>query len=121
MPAKLLIWLRKRALRKKNLNSAIPDYRPIHIKVRGLQEDIRGIEEKVKENEKHHRLLSSENREADLLQTLQTKIDAYKNDQEEIKKQIPEEWGEKRKDFVTLTTAEKKSQACISSECRWGL
>ncbi|MBT4090382.1 MAG: TRAP transporter large permease subunit [Deltaproteobacteria bacterium] len=95
---------------EKNLNSAIPDYRPIHIKVRGLQEDIRGIEEKVKENEKHHRLLSSENREADLLQTLQTKIDAYKNDQEEIKKQIPEEWGEKRKDFVTLTTAEKKAK-----------
>ncbi len=95
---------------EKILNDAIPDYRPLHVKVRGLQADIMKIEKKVEENEKRHRLLSSENREAHILQSIQTTIEAFKNDQEELKKQIPAEWEEKRKVFVVLTKAEKKAR-----------
>ncbi len=95
---------------EKNLKNAIPEYSPLHHVVRGLQADIRKIGKKVEENEKRHRLLSSENSETDILKTLQTKIDALKNDQEELKKQIPGEWAEKRKVFVVLTKAEKKAK-----------
>ncbi|NQU64037.1 MAG: TRAP transporter large permease subunit, partial [SAR324 cluster bacterium] len=108
--AKTFELVEKARAAEKNLNTAIPDYRPLHVEVRQLQTDIREIEQKVQENEKRHRLLSSENRKGDLRETIQSRIDAFRVDQEELKKQIPAEWEEKRAVFVTLTKADQKAR-----------
>lgn len=108
--AKTFDLVEKARIAEKNLNAAIPDYRPLHINVRELQTEVRELQIEIDKNEKRHRLLTSENQKDDLRQTIQARIDAFRVEQEELKKRIPAEWDEKRKVFVTLTKADQKAR-----------
>ncbi len=79
------------------------DYRDLHFSVRKKQKKIRKIEKKIEKSKAEIRNLDKD----DLAEKnkIKLKIEDYKLEIEEIKKQIPEKWASKNKEFEILQKA----------------
>jgi tripartite ATP-independent transporter DctM subunit len=93
------------------LQSYVPEYRPIHRNVRGLQADIRKhaaemteLKEGIRRNTRNGGGLAGE----DVAAT--TRIAILEAEQQELTAALPANWDSARKQFLTLANAEKKAR-----------
>ncbi len=83
------------------------EYRPLHIKVRALQRDIRILDAEIKDlEERSSKLRGEEN--ASRRDRITKTIEGIKAEQEELRALIPSEWQDERKKFVEILKVESK-------------
>ena len=88
---------------EKEYNLFAEDYRDLHFSVRKKQKKIRKIENKIEKSKSAIRNLEKD----DLAEKnkIELKIEDYKLEIDEIKKQIPENWESKNKEFEIIQKA----------------
>ena len=88
---------------EKEYNLFAKDYRDLHFSVRKKQKKIRKIEKKIEKLKSEIRNLEKD----DLAEKnkIELKIEDYKLEIDEIKKQIPENWASKNKEFEIIQKA----------------
>lgn len=88
---------------EKEYNLFAEDYRDLHFNVRKKQKKIRKIEKKIEKSKAEIRNLEKDNLAEK--NKIELKIEDYKLEIDEIKKQIPEKWVSKNKEFEIIQKA----------------
>jgi tripartite ATP-independent transporter DctM subunit len=93
------------------VDAYIPEYEPVHRKARGLEGQIRLIDDDLKELKRDLRRLSShEDASESDLEKLRLKIEELESEKTALHAQIPANWNEAHKKFEDLSKAEKKAR-----------
>jgi TRAP-type mannitol/chloroaromatic compound transport system permease large subunit len=94
------------AAAERAIAEAEPDYRPIHVEVRGIQQEILGHETEIATLEGQVRLVTDINTE----DRLKARIATLKSEIEELKASIPEDWKQTHDAFYALLQAESRAR-----------
>jgi len=97
-------------IKDKALQSYVPEYRPLHIEVRGLQRDARGIDKDIKDLEVTIRDRKRVNPNNTSIASLEAKIAELTAEKREILAKVPVNWDEARKRYTELAKADKKAR-----------
>jgi len=88
-----------------DIEAAKAQYRPLHSIVRGIEADIRDLQEVIDETDTRLRRSSGDDN-ADLREQLQMRIERLQEQQQALTDSTPEAWADANKNFVELTKAE---------------
>ncbi|MCW8886379.1 MAG: TRAP transporter large permease subunit [Motiliproteus sp.] len=93
-----------------------PEYRPLHQQVRGIQRDVRKLDEQIRLVDRDRSRATREDIVDDaLVAQLQQRVDQLKQQKAQLEAQIPDAWEQARKQYVELSKAEKKARGIYRS------
>jgi tripartite ATP-independent transporter DctM subunit len=93
------------------IQDAAVDYRPLHVEVRRLQDDIRSADSELKELEERIRLTKRFRPEAvDDVEEYEERMVEIAAEKEELLAAIPDDWDPRHKEFVKVLSAEKRAR-----------
>ena len=96
---------------ERNLEAYLPEYRPLHRKMRALQREIRSIDEELRILDREQNLLSRERGEdAVEVQDIRRRMQALEGERAHLEEQLPSRWEEGRKKYQELAKAENAAR-----------
>ena len=88
-----------------------PEYRPLHIEVRGIQRDMRGIDREIEDlDEERQRIAFGENPDQEQIDEIMRSIAALEAERERLEATIPGTWEDARAKFDQLNKAEIRAR-----------
>ncbi len=96
---------------RSELDSFVPGYEPVHRQTRQIEASIRDLQGEIKDLEQAiQRNRYSGQPDTDKVDKLNARIDALKQEQSQLDKQIPEQWDSLRQQYLTLSNQEKRAR-----------
>ena len=96
---------------EKNLADYAADYRPLHVEVRDIQQQIRNLGDDIDVHEQtRQRLRYAETVDEQRIAGIEERISELKNRQQELRDKIPQTWEDAHAKFNKLATAEKRAR-----------
>jgi predicted nucleic acid-binding Zn-ribbon protein len=88
-----------------------PQYRPLHVEVRGIQNQIHKLGDDIEElDQQAQRIKFSDDVDQPRIDAIQAKIASIKDEQKRLQAEIPAGWDEARAQFNSLAKAEKTAR-----------
>jgi chromosome segregation ATPase len=101
---------------KAAISAYEPEYRPIHVKVRGLQSQIRDLDEQIDELEKARSLASRDEQvDEQLIEEIGLEIELIAQQKTDLEDQIPDNWTAARKRYNELVKELNKARRLYRS------
>ncbi|MEL7116858.1 MAG: C4-dicarboxylate ABC transporter permease, partial [Pseudomonadota bacterium] len=91
------------------VEAAAPEYRPLLRQVRGIEKQIRTLDEEIAETSQQASFLSDPS-QADRRARLEARIAEWEEERVELVESIPEEWEPRHDTFAELTKAEQRAR-----------
>ncbi len=96
---------------ERELATYEPEYRPLHLQVRGIQRDMRRLKKDIDELEQERQRISfAETVDEDRIERIRERVSELEAEHDALEASIPETWGDARTRFEDLSKAAKRAR-----------